>query len=153
MTRERLSPDATQALDDLRAIVEAEREGSPAEEADRALRVLAALSGLAQENMNRISGWRFMQIGRRIERGILTARMARRLADAQASETTLDALLRVASNPFFPYMIGRIGETVVSPAAGIHAPKPYRPSPRTVGRDSEDNSYGRGPTDPGSEPP
>ena len=70
----------------------------PAERADRALRVLAALSGLAQENMNRISGWRFMQVGRRIERAILTARMARRLADASASETTLDALLRVTDS-------------------------------------------------------
>jgi uncharacterized circularly permuted ATP-grasp superfamily protein/uncharacterized alpha-E superfamily protein len=98
VTRERLSPDATQALDDLRAVVASGGDAPPAERADRALRVLSALSGLAQENMNRISGWRFMQIGRRIERGILTARMARRLADETASETTLDALLRVTDS-------------------------------------------------------
>jgi uncharacterized circularly permuted ATP-grasp superfamily protein/uncharacterized alpha-E superfamily protein len=96
--RERLSPDATQALDDLRTILGAKRDQPPAERADRALRVLAALSGLAQENMNRISGWRFMQIGRRLERGILTARMARGLADANASEETLDALLKVTDS-------------------------------------------------------
>jgi uncharacterized alpha-E superfamily protein len=96
--RERLSPDATRALADLRHVIEEERDLGAIDRADKALRVLAALSGLAQENMNRISGWRFMQIGRRIERGILTCRTARRLADPQASEGALDTLLKVTDS-------------------------------------------------------
>ncbi|MDQ0467353.1 circularly permuted type 2 ATP-grasp protein [Labrys wisconsinensis] len=96
--RERLSPDATRALADLGHIIEEERDLSPVDRADKALRVLAALSGLAQENMNRISGWRFMQIGKRIERGILTCRQARRLAGEGASEGALDALLKVTDS-------------------------------------------------------
>jgi hypothetical protein len=43
---------------------------------------------------------------------------------------SLDALLRVASNPFFPYMIGRIEESIdsrptsVSEATGVSSPPP-----------------------------
>ena len=47
--------------------------------ADQALRALAALSGLMHENMNRVAGWRFLDMGRRIERGINTCRFARHL--------------------------------------------------------------------------
>lgn len=41
---------------------------------DELIRVVAAFAGLAAENMVRGSGWRFMDIGRRIERGAAIAR-------------------------------------------------------------------------------
>ena len=41
---------------------------------DDLIRVVAAFAGLAAENMVRGSGWRFMDIGRRIERGAAIAR-------------------------------------------------------------------------------
>ena len=42
---------------------------------DELLRMSAALAGLASENMTRGSGWRFLDLGRRIERGIHVARV------------------------------------------------------------------------------
>jgi uncharacterized circularly permuted ATP-grasp superfamily protein/uncharacterized alpha-E superfamily protein len=114
--RERLSTDATRAFDDLRAIIASEREADLAERADSALRVLAALSGLAQENMNRISGWRFLQIGRRVERAILTCRMVSAMADPTSSETTLDSLLRVTDSRITyrsRYLLGTLRAPVI----------------------------------------
>ena len=45
--------------------------------AELTLQELAGLAGLAQENMNRAAGWRFLDMGRRAERAINTARVAR----------------------------------------------------------------------------
>ena len=58
-----------------------------------ALKSLAAFSGLSQENMVRGPGWRFLDIGRRIERGIATCRFARHFAESSAPADALDALL------------------------------------------------------------
>ena len=96
--RERLSRDATQAIADLSAMVESDRDMPAADRADRYLRTIAALSGLAHENMNRLAGWRFMRIGQHLERAVLTCRLARRLADNSASADMLDALLRVTDS-------------------------------------------------------
>ena len=52
-------------------------EAEVLQQVERALQILAALSGLAQENMNRGAGWRFLDMGRRIERGINTCRFTR----------------------------------------------------------------------------
>ena len=60
---------------------------------NRALQTMASLSGLAQENMNRVAGWRFLDIGRRIERGITTCRLTRMLAHDEATTDELDLLL------------------------------------------------------------
>lgn len=60
---------------------------------NRALQTMASLSGLAQENMNRVAGWRFLDIGRRIERGINTCRITRMLAHDEATSDDLDLLL------------------------------------------------------------
>jgi uncharacterized circularly permuted ATP-grasp superfamily protein/uncharacterized alpha-E superfamily protein len=42
---------------------------------DQLVRLSAAVAGLANENMTRGSGWRFLDLGRRIERGIHVARV------------------------------------------------------------------------------
>ncbi|PSC03918.1 hypothetical protein SLNSH_16770 [Alsobacter soli] len=102
VTRDRLSTDAVRALADLAALFEHEGVSvTPAESldlADQALRVMAAFSGLVQENMNRLSGWRFLEIGRRIERGVLTGRCVRRLAGLEADPASLDALLEITDS-------------------------------------------------------
>ena len=41
------------------------------------MRIIASFSGLAQENMTRLGGWRFLELGRRIERAIETCRFVR----------------------------------------------------------------------------
>jgi uncharacterized alpha-E superfamily protein len=96
--RERLSADFWALLLELEADlaggVEAlASEGQVLEQVENALQHLAGLSGLAQENMNRVAGWRFLDIGRRIERGVNTCQFARTLAHDKATVDDLDLLL------------------------------------------------------------
>ena len=98
VTRERLSVDAWRLVGDLTRRLERDTddvptEGEGYETADRALRDLAAFSGLAEENMNRGAGWRFLEIGRRVERAITTCRFARQFGDQAAPAEHLDVLL------------------------------------------------------------
>jgi uncharacterized alpha-E superfamily protein len=73
-------------------------EADALQQVETALRILAALAGLAQENMNRAAGWRFLDMGRRIERGINTCRFAVTLAHDQATTDDLDLLLDLADS-------------------------------------------------------
>ena len=59
-------------------------EAEVLQQVEGALQILSALSGLAQENMNRVAGWRFLDMGRRIERGVNICRFARVLAHDEA---------------------------------------------------------------------
>jgi uncharacterized circularly permuted ATP-grasp superfamily protein/uncharacterized alpha-E superfamily protein len=61
---------------------------------DELVRLSAALSGLASENMTRGSGWRFLDLGRRIERGIYVARVVLGVSAIQGANW--DAALRLA---------------------------------------------------------
>src|SRR5688500_12348326 len=87
--RERLSPDFWALLVGIEnGLATAEALTSEAEVlrlVNRALQTMASLSGMAQENMNRVAGWRFLDIGRRIERGINTCRLTRMLAHDEAT--------------------------------------------------------------------
>jgi uncharacterized circularly permuted ATP-grasp superfamily protein/uncharacterized alpha-E superfamily protein len=96
--RERLSTDTWRLIGDLNRALGIDRHGPLAEaeafeRADAALRTIAAISGLAQENMNRGAGWRIFDTGRRIERGINTCRFARHFAIGDAPAVDLDVLL------------------------------------------------------------
>lgn len=61
--------------------------------ADEALTIIAALSGLFDENFNRGAGWVFYVIGRCVERGANTCRMLRQFAGDDATEHTLGVML------------------------------------------------------------
>jgi uncharacterized alpha-E superfamily protein len=61
-----------------------------------ALRVIASFSGLAQENMTRLGGWRFLELGRRIERGIATCRFVRQFG--ARLDRGLDTLLELCDS-------------------------------------------------------
>ncbi len=83
------------ALVRLATTVDAPLPGGPAESAiservDQALRIVASFSGLAQENMSQLGGWRFLELGRRIERAIATCRFVRQFADDEALEVLLE---------------------------------------------------------------
>ncbi len=73
-------------------------EASALQQVETALQILAALSGLAQENMNRAAGWRFLDMGRRIERGVNICRFTRTLAHDGATTDDLDLLLDLADS-------------------------------------------------------
>jgi uncharacterized alpha-E superfamily protein len=53
----------------------------------------STLSGLAAENMMRSPSWRFLDIGRRIERALNTCRLTRKLAGETSQSDDLGALL------------------------------------------------------------
>jgi uncharacterized alpha-E superfamily protein len=96
--RERLSTDTWRLIGDLNQdlsidVPEPLAEAETFERADAALRTIAAISGLAQENMNRGAGWRVFDTGRRIERGVNTCRFARHFASGDAPADDLDVLL------------------------------------------------------------
>ncbi len=101
--RDRFSPDGWMALYDLSKTARrfAEQVG-PGDDATRAitvlLRKLAGFSGLLHENMYRSTGWRFLEIGRRIERGIQTAQLLALLDHEDAPAGLQQALLEIGDS-------------------------------------------------------
>ena len=95
--RERLSSDTWRIIVDLSQKLEDGRvpldEPEILELTDSALQATASISGLAQENMNRVAGWRFLEMGRRLERGVNTCRFVRAFGMEQARAADFDVLL------------------------------------------------------------
>ena len=58
----------------------------------------AALAGLSAENMGRTAGWRFLDLGRRIERAITVCRLLRALGSDAATADDLSALLELTNS-------------------------------------------------------
>jgi uncharacterized alpha-E superfamily protein len=101
--RDRFSPDAWRALTGLSATIEQPLPTGPAEGAifervNEALRIVSSFSGLAQENMTQLAGWRFLELGRRIERAIATCRFVRQFAGVPLVDRALDVLLEVTDS-------------------------------------------------------
>ncbi len=101
--RDRLSPDAFLALRDLDLLVRqvggaGPAEGEAIERIGAALRIVSAFAGLTHENLNRLSGWRFLMLGRRIERAQSMTRLVARFARADAAPGCLDALLELGDS-------------------------------------------------------
>ncbi|HAT10134.1 MAG TPA: hypothetical protein DCS97_05980 [Planctomycetes bacterium] len=100
--RDRLSADTWRALTSL----DAELGGEGAEDANQALARLnrvviacAALAGMGRENTTRGPGWRFLDLGRRIERAtFMVDALHAALEDGHGAAPELDALLRVADS-------------------------------------------------------
>lgn len=102
--RDRLSPDAWRLLGEMRRAFEAATASAVAGEfglsdaattADEALRLVAAFFGLTHETMYRRAGWRFLDLGARIERGIAVAGFARRLTGTAADGNDFERLLEL----------------------------------------------------------
>jgi uncharacterized circularly permuted ATP-grasp superfamily protein/uncharacterized alpha-E superfamily protein len=101
--RDRFSPDGWLALNDLRKTARSfAARVQPGDDATRAmtvlLRKLAGFSGLVHENMYRFAGWRFLEIGRRLERGIQIAGVTRWLTRDDAPDGALDMLLEIGDS-------------------------------------------------------
>jgi uncharacterized alpha-E superfamily protein len=98
--RERFSVDVASAVDELADALdlEARPTADPSERSERALRLLAAIAGFTQENMAQLTGWRFLEIGRRIERALNTARFAEALGLRLSSVAALEALLELGDS-------------------------------------------------------
>jgi uncharacterized circularly permuted ATP-grasp superfamily protein/uncharacterized alpha-E superfamily protein len=133
--RERLSVDSWKLLGKLDHQVSL-REGALTGAADaldlaeRGLASLAALSGLAQENINRVAGWRFLELGRRSERAINTCRFARSFAGEKASADDLDILLDLIDSQI-TYRSRYLTGVALAPVRDMVLLDPH--NPRSVG--------------------
>lgn len=126
--RERLSPDAWQVITEMaeRLAHEVEEDDEVVSAAELTLQELASFAGLAQENMNRAAGWRFLEIGRRAERAINTTRFARQFAYDDASGDDLDILLTLVDCQITyrsRYLVGPL----LAPVRDLVVLDPYNP--------------------------
>jgi uncharacterized alpha-E superfamily protein len=101
--RDRFSPDGWLALNDLQKTARRfATRVTPGDDATRAmtvlLRKLAGFSGLVHENMYRFAGWRFLELGRRLERAIQTARITAWLTHKDAPAGSLEMLLEIGDS-------------------------------------------------------
>ncbi len=101
--RERLSPQAWRELTKLSAHLERRlpptaTDGDVIDAADEALDLVAGFSGLSQENMNRLLGWRFLEMGRRMERAAATCSVVERFIRGEIVRGGLDVLLEFADS-------------------------------------------------------
>jgi uncharacterized circularly permuted ATP-grasp superfamily protein/uncharacterized alpha-E superfamily protein len=101
--RDRFSVDGWAALKDLSATAESMRRNGDLSDAGGRimsilLRKITGFSGLAHENMYRFAGWRFMRIGRSLERAVATSAMLCALFDDDAPEGALDIALEVGDS-------------------------------------------------------
>lgn len=101
--RERLSPQAWRELTKLvghfdRPLPAGATEGDIIDACDESLDLLAGFAGLSQENMNRLLGWRFLELGRRIERTSATCSLIERFIRGEIVRGALDVLLELADS-------------------------------------------------------
>ena len=126
--RERLSPDAWQVITEMaeRLSQEVEDDDGVVSAAELTLQELASFAGLAQENMNRAAGWRFLEMGRRAERAINTTRFARQFAYDEAADEDLDILLTLVDCQITyrsRYLVGPL----LAPVRDLVVLDPYNP--------------------------
>ena len=93
---------------------------------DEQLTTIAALSGLFDENFNRGAGWRFYELGRRVERGINTCRVARQFAHQKATEDDLDVMLDLIDSQITYHSRTLIG-VALAPVRDMALLDPYNP--------------------------
>lgn len=101
--RDRFSPDGWLALTDLQKTAHRFREKVAAgDDAAHAmtilLRKLAGFAGLVHENMYRFMGWRFLTIGRHLERGLHMTLLLAHFTHPDAPEGADDLILDIGDN-------------------------------------------------------
>lgn len=101
--RDRFSDDGWYALDDLdRAARDMASGLEPGDQTGRALsallRKLAGFAGLVNDNMFRFSGWRFMSMGRAVERGIQMSDLLAEFAVRPAPPGSFDTALEIGDS-------------------------------------------------------
>ncbi|WP_213771305.1 circularly permuted type 2 ATP-grasp protein [Bradyrhizobium sp. dw_78] len=126
--RERLSPDAWQVITEMteRLAIEVEDDDGVVSAAELTLQELASFAGLAQENMNRAAGWRFLDMGRRAERAINTARFGRQFAYDDANDEDLDILLTLVDCQI-TYRSRYLVQPLLAPVRDLVVLDPYNP--------------------------
>lgn len=119
--RDRFSIDGWMALNDLAdTAAKLAKTVTPGHDAARAmgvlLRKITGFSGLVHENMYRSTGWRFMSIGRSLERAIGMCALLASLTDGQAPGGALDLAIEVGDSVMSHrrrYSVSTTRETVI----------------------------------------
>ncbi len=101
--RDRFSLDGWLALDDLsKTVGKMVKTAAPGDDMARAmsvlLRKLSGFSGLVHENMYRSMGWRFLSIGRSLERASSLVSLLAAFTNADAVDGSLDLAIEVADS-------------------------------------------------------
>lgn len=101
--RDRFSTDGWAALNDLakttrRMTTTATRGDDAARAMSVLVRKITGFSGLVHENMYRFSGWRFLSLGRALERADSLAALLAEFADPKAPDGSLDMAVEVADS-------------------------------------------------------
>ena len=119
--RDRFSPDGWSALNDLdKSARRLAEKVAPGDDAARALsallRKLAGFSGLVHENMYRFFGWRFLSIGRQLERASAMTQVLAAFADPKAPFGALDLCIELGDSVLTHrrrFSLGSSRETVI----------------------------------------
>jgi uncharacterized circularly permuted ATP-grasp superfamily protein/uncharacterized alpha-E superfamily protein len=91
--RDRLSADVWRLVDAPLPAAQGQDTGAMLARVGALQERFAALAGLAAENMGRTAGWRFQDLGRRIERALVACRLTRHFASDAATVDDLTTLL------------------------------------------------------------
>ena len=78
------------------------------------------------ENFNRVSGWAFIDLGKRMERAINTCRFARQFADNDPTIEALDALLELVDSQI-TYRSRYLAGAALAPTLDITLLDPFNP--------------------------
>jgi uncharacterized circularly permuted ATP-grasp superfamily protein/uncharacterized alpha-E superfamily protein len=129
--RERLSQDIWQLINRLESRLQDLGTGRCSEPelletAEQSLHIVAALSGLIDENVNRVAGWSFLDLGKRVERAINACRFARAFADGGATIDSLDTLLELIDSQI-TYRSRYLAGAALAPALDMAMLDPYNP--------------------------
>ena len=125
-TRDRLSADVWRLVDAaLPGAVSDDPEATLARAIDLQER-FSALAGLAAENMGRTAGWRFHDLGRRIERALWGCRLVRAFGGNDASADDLTTLLDLCDSQI-SYRARYLAGLALEPTRDLVALDPYNP--------------------------
>jgi uncharacterized circularly permuted ATP-grasp superfamily protein/uncharacterized alpha-E superfamily protein len=129
--RERLSQDIWQLVNRLESRLQELGAGLSSEpelleSTEQSLHIVAALSGLIDENVNRVAGWSFLDLGKRVERAINACRFVRQFADEGATIDSLDTLLELIDSQI-TYRSRYLAGAALAPALDMAMLDPYNP--------------------------
>ncbi|TVV74403.1 circularly permuted type 2 ATP-grasp protein [Sphingomonas solaris] len=125
-TRDRLSADVWRLVDAALPERGDDDVGGLLARASVLLERFSALAGLAAENMGRTAGWRFHDLGRRIERGALVCRQLRAFAGDEAGADDLTTLLDLNDSQI-SYRARYLTGLALAPVRDLIALDPYNP--------------------------
>ena len=125
-TRDRLSADVWRLIDAAPPAAQDEDGGGLLGRATALLERFSALAGLSAENMGRTAGWRFHDLGRRIERAGLVCRQFRAFATDEAGADDLTTLLDLNDSQI-SYRARYMTGFALAPVRDLIALDPFNP--------------------------